>query len=40
MIEQGKGLEYSGPVLAVATWGYWVKSATLMSVFLNVFALP
>ncbi len=40
MIEQGKGMEYSGPVLAVATWGSWVKNLTLMSVFLNVFAIP
>jgi len=40
MIDQGMPIEYSGPELAFFQWGGYVKQFLLMSVFLNVFAVP
>lgn len=40
MIDQGIPIEYSGPELAFFEWGGYVKQFLLMSVFLNVFAVP
>ncbi|WP_297090040.1 NADH-quinone oxidoreductase subunit H [Thermococcus sp.] len=40
MIDQGKGLEYTGPLYALNTWAGYMKSFILMAVFLNVFAVP
>ncbi len=40
MLDQGKGLEYTGPLYALNTWAGYMKSFILMSVFLNVFAVP
>ncbi|WP_297070220.1 respiratory chain complex I subunit 1 family protein [Thermococcus sp.] len=40
MLEQGKGLEYTGPLYALNTWAGYMKSFILMAVFLNVFAVP
>ena len=40
MIDEGKAMEYSGPLYALLKWGSYMKSFILMSVFLNVFAFP
>ncbi len=40
MIEQGTGMEYSGPLYALKIWGGYMKQFILLSVFINVFALP
>ena len=40
MIEQGMGLEYSGPLYALKSWGSYMKQFILFSVFINVFAMP
>ncbi len=40
MIDEGKTMEYSGMPYALLKWGSYMKSFILMSVFLNVFALP
>ncbi len=40
MIDQGMPIEYSGPELAFFQWGGYIKQFLLMSVFLNVFAVP
>ncbi len=40
MIDQAMEIEYSGPELAIYKWGSYIKHFLLMSVFLNVFALP
>ncbi|GAB6135445.1 respiratory chain complex I subunit 1 family protein [Thermococcus prieurii] len=40
MLDQAKGLEYTGPLYALNTWAGYMKSFILMAVFLNVFAVP
>jgi len=40
MIDEGKTMEYSGMPYALLKWGSYMKSFILMSVFLNVFAIP
>ncbi len=40
MIGQGTALEYSGPLLALKSWGGYMKQFILFSVFVNVFAIP
>jgi len=40
MIGQGMGLEYSGPLYALKSWGSYMKQFILFSVFINVFAMP
>jgi len=40
MLDQGKGLEYTGPLYAINSWAGYMKSFILMAVFLNVFAVP
>ncbi len=40
MIDEGKVMEYSGMPYALMKWGSYMKSFILMSVFLNVFAIP
>ncbi|NOZ13001.1 MAG: formate hydrogenlyase subunit 4 [Acidobacteria bacterium] len=40
MIEESKGLEFSGPGAALMKWGGWMKFFVLMIVFLNVLVTP
>jgi formate hydrogenlyase subunit 4 len=40
MLDDGKVIEHSGKLLALTRWGSYMKQFLLMSVFLNVFALP
>jgi len=40
MLDQGKGLEYTGPLYALNSWAGYMKAFILMAVFLNVFAVP
>ncbi len=40
MLDEGKLMEYSGIEYALLKWGSYMKSFILMSVFLNVFAVP
>ncbi len=40
MLDQAKGLEYTGPLHALNAWASYMKSFVLMAVFLNVFAWP
>ncbi len=40
MIGQGMGLEYTGPLYALKSWGAYMKQFILFSVFINVFAIP
>ena len=40
MIGEGMGLEYSGPLYALKSWGSYMKQFILFSVFINVFAMP
>lgn len=40
MLDDGKVIEHSGKLLALSKWGSYMKQFLLMSVFLNVFALP
>lgn len=40
MLDEAKQMEYSGKLLALSKWGGHMKQFLLMSVFLNVFALP
>ncbi len=40
MLDDARAMEYSGKLLALSRWGGYMKQMMLMSVFLNVFALP
>jgi formate hydrogenlyase subunit 4 len=40
MLDDAKVIEYSGKLLALSRWGGYMKQFMLMTVFLNVFALP
>lgn len=40
MLDEGKVMEHSAKLLALSRWGGYMKQFMLMSVFLNVFALP
>lgn len=40
MLDDAKVMEHSGRLLAMSTWGGYMKQFMLMSVFLNVFLLP
>lgn len=40
MLDEAKTMEYSGKLLALSKWGGYMKQFMLMSIFLNVFALP
>ncbi len=40
MIGQGMGMEYTGPLYALKSWGSYMKQFILFSVFINVFAMP
>jgi formate hydrogenlyase subunit 4 len=40
MLDDGKIIEHSGKLLALSRWGGYMKQFMLMSVFLNVFAIP
>lgn len=40
MLDDGKVMEYSGKLLALSRWGGYMKQFLLMTVFLNVFAIP
>jgi formate hydrogenlyase subunit 4 len=40
MLDDAKFMEYSGRLLAFSKWGGYMKQFMLMSVFMNVFALP
>ena len=40
MLDDAKVMDYSGKLLALSKWGGYMKQFMLMSVFLNVFALP
>lgn len=40
MLDDAKNMEQSGKLLALSRWGSYMKQMMLMSVFLNVFALP
>jgi formate hydrogenlyase subunit 4 len=40
MLDDGKVMEHSGKLLALSKWGGYMKQFMLMSVFLNVFAIP
>ncbi len=40
MIDESKGLEYSGTGAALMKWGGWMKFFVLMNVFLNVLVTP
>ncbi len=40
MLDDARAMEYSGKLLALSRWGGYMKQLMLMSVFLNVFALP
>ncbi|MHB1868119.1 MAG: respiratory chain complex I subunit 1 family protein [Nitrososphaerales archaeon] len=40
MLDEGKVIEHSGKLLALSRWGGYMKQFMLMSVFLNVFAIP
>ena len=40
MLDDAKLMEYSGKLLALSKWGGYMKQFMLMSVFVNVFALP
>jgi formate hydrogenlyase subunit 4 len=40
MLDDGKVMEHSGKLLALSRWGGYMKQFMLMSVFLNVFAIP
>jgi len=40
MLDDAKVMEYSGKLLALSKWGGYMKQFLLMSVFLNVFAIP
>ncbi len=40
MLDQAKGLEYTGPLYALNIWAGYMKAFILMAVFLNVFAWP
>ncbi|MGH9105955.1 MAG: respiratory chain complex I subunit 1 family protein [Acidimicrobiales bacterium] len=40
MIEEGRSLEYSGRLYAIARWGSWMKFFLLSAIFMNVFVLP
>jgi formate hydrogenlyase subunit 4 len=40
MLDDAKAMEYSGRLLAFSRWGGYMKQFILMSVFMNVFALP
>ncbi|MHB8568193.1 MAG: respiratory chain complex I subunit 1 family protein [Nitrososphaerales archaeon] len=40
MLDDGKLMEHSGKLLAISSWGGYMKQFLLMAVFLNVFALP
>lgn len=40
MLDDGRVMEHSGKLLALSRWGGYMKQFMLMSVFLNVFAIP
>ncbi len=40
MIDESKGLEYSGRAAALMKWGGWMKFFVLMNIFLNVLLTP
>jgi formate hydrogenlyase subunit 4 len=40
MIDESKGLEYSGKGAALMKWGGWMKFFVLMTIFLNVLVTP
>ncbi len=40
MLDDGRVMEHSAKLLALSRWGSYMKQFMLMSVFLNVFALP
>ncbi len=40
MLDDAKVMEHSGKLLALSKWGGYMKQFMLMSVFLNVFAIP
>jgi formate hydrogenlyase subunit 4 len=40
MIEEGRVLEYSGRLYALAKWGSWMKLFLLSAIFMNVFVIP
>ena len=40
MLGQGMGMEYTGPLYAIKSWGTYMKQFILFSVFINVFAIP
>ena len=40
MLDDGKVIEHSGKLLALSSWGGYMKQFMLMSIFLNVFAIP
>jgi formate hydrogenlyase subunit 4 len=40
MIEEGRVLEYSGRLYAIAKWASWMKLMVLSAIFMNVFVLP
>ncbi len=40
MLGQGMGMEYTGPLYALKSWGSYMKQFILFSVFINVFAIP
>jgi formate hydrogenlyase subunit 4 len=40
MLDEARVIEHSGKLLALSKWGGYMKQFMLMSVFLNVFALP
>lgn len=40
MIVEGRVLEYSGPLFALAKWAGWMKLFVLSSIFMNVFVAP